>query len=1067
MMRVDKLILRAYGRCRDIAVDLGEGVTVVIGANEAGKSTSLDALNDFLWGIPRNSVRASELARSQLCIEARLTVDGEPVTLTRKSTGLFADDLVTEFVPPWNPHDQLSAQWWRTRLGFNHADLRRGGHEVFSGSGDLADIIFSAREGRSAREVLHEITEQAESIFKPDGRARKAQLRVALEEYKSAVADRDRRLTRANTVVEQRRVVEELKKKWFQLRDAATATSQAVNRAEEGNRVVGAVLALAQANRELEPIDAEGDRLSEAELIDYEQASEDQRKASARITALSNDIDVKSHAVEELAVDDGLLLDAATFNRLQPYVKSRIEELRRADEEFGAEVAQVSAELVTLLAGIDVEVDDDLDTAIKRAKISDDDAATLDELAERLECLERKRQDSRDERDRALTGLVGKGITIDIATCRAPDASVIGDLRAALITACQNEQRAETRCEEAATALQTVQSSSSAPLDEVALHHDAVVEARRRRDERWHSIRRSWVSGELPSDGERIGLAAEFDTESATSDRIADDEATERARLAALHVRNAVHVEEVQTAQRKLREATSTVVAEVENRRRAQRAWESAWTDLGIASAPDVDNSSAVVELLTAAHVGHAQERLVDEQIGEKSILWCNAAERAGLPAGTAKSPATAAWRKRVETLDQITSVDAKRAQFGKREKAARDNWEIFRAEAEDLLRRHHVIEECQQVTPALVEQGFAKLGRQLDNATSADAQRTAHLAQIEEKSAERDLVVGDHESATAALQRLADAHASVSDDDLVVLAERARLAAEPLARQRAKTEAVKTGLSSGSDLHDVVQRLAGHDEVTVIDAVREATQRDVEARHAAEEALSAYTSAADRLRELEKAAGAADAQAAVAACQANVAQLVESWAILALQRKLLEDTLGAIAAGDTRPLLDHAGQLLDALTEGRWVALRAEENGASRKLQVIRADNTPCDTSQLSEGTADQVFFALRLAAVAELHHEREQSGAMRLPLVLDDVLMAFDESRVHSALKILLSLAPGLQIVVFTHHQHVADAAAALDRVTVSRLPDPAPITDAVNSELLRAQPRQVQSVMNPITV
>ena len=135
-------------------------------------------------------------------------------------------------------------------------------------------------------------------------------------------------------------------------------------------------------------------------------------------------------------------------------------------------------------------------------------------------------------------------------------------------------------------------------------------------------------------------------------------------------------------------------------------------------------------------------------------------------------------------------------------------------------------------------------------------------------------------------------------------------------------------------------------------------------------------------------------------------------------------------------------------------MALRAEDDGTARKLRAIRADNTPCDTSQLSEGTADQVFFALRLAAVAELHNERAEAGEVALPLVLDDVLMAFDEARVRSALQILVSLAPGLQIIVFTHHQHVADTAAEIGGITVSRLPEATAISDPLDGELIRAQ-------------
>ena len=74
-------------------------------------------------------------------------------------------------------------------------------------------------------------------------------------------------------------------------------------------------------------------------------------------------------------------------------------------------------------------------------------------------------------------------------------------------------------------------------------------------------------------------------------------------------------------------------------------------------------------------------------------------------------------------------------------------------------------------------------------------------------------------------------------------------------------------------------------------------------------------------------------------------------------------------------------------------------------------------------------------------------------LPLVLDDVLMSFDDVRASDALGVLHDLAPGLQVIVFTHHMHVADAAVATTGVTVARLPGPTPISGAIDGDHVRA--------------
>lgn len=1049
-MRITRLTLAAYGRCRDVTVDIGDGVTVVLGANEAGKSTSLDALSDFLWGIPARTARAAECPRAQLRIDAVLAGDGEPYTMVRKANGLFDGDLVTPLQAPWNPENRLSAQWWRTRLGFNHEDLRRGGDAVFAGSGDLADIIFAAREGRSAREVLDDITDQADKLFKSDGRSKKVHLRVAAGAYKRAVTDRDGLLTRADGVVEQRRVVQELQDKHRRLRDEVTATALEVKVAEENLRVIGNVLAFGQATRELELIDDEGDRLTPSELVDYDRAGDERRRAQQRATKLDDDIASITAAVEALSIDDGLLDDRETFTRLNSEVKVRIEGLRRAGEEFAPAVADAATKLRGLLRSIGIDEVDDIDSAVAEARVREDHAATLDALADEIDALEDKRREARDRHDTAVAALLSKGVTVDVAASEPPAEEALAKRRAELVGARDAERTARTLHAEAAETVRNMQSDTAAAHSGAALTHDAVVDARRSRDDQWHTIRRSWVTGELPGADERVDLAAELDARVVSADRCSDDEAIERSRIAALDARAEMQVEGLEAARQKELEAASTLAVAAEDTGRATDEWAQLWAGLGITSVPDVDSSGTVAELLTTAHVAHARVRSLTEQLSDLDVSWCAAAELAGLPVTTT----TAAWHRRSQVLEEILAVDEQRAKSLQGEQQARGAWETFLAEAVELLRRHRVLDDDQQLTPTLIEQGFTRLGRELESATTAQGKRSTYLEQLEGLRTERAEVLQAQQAASAELQRLIDIHGLATEQDLGVLVDRALRAAEPLERRDESAKAIKNGLDSGSDFHHVVDRLAGRDEVTIGQELADARLRAEEAGRAADDMLSRCTSARDELRNLEAAAGAAAAEAEVADRQAEVADLAERWAILALQRKLLETILDGLGAGDTRPLLDHAGRLLERLTGGRWVALRAEDDGAVRTLRVIRSDNTPCDTAALSEGTADQVFFALRLAAVAELHRERTDAGEEALPLVLDDVLMAFDEDRVRGALQILTTLAPGLQIIVLTHHQHVAEAAADVGGITVSELPAPASISDSLDGELIRAR-------------
>jgi exonuclease SbcC len=73
-----------------------------------------------------------------------------------------------------------------------------------------------------------------------------------------------------------------------------------------------------------------------------------------------------------------------------------------------------------------------------------------------------------------------------------------------------------------------------------------------------------------------------------------------------------------------------------------------------------------------------------------------------------------------------------------------------------------------------------------------------------------------------------------------------------------------------------------------------------------------------------------------------------------------------------------------------------------------------------MSDGTRDQLFFALRLAYI-EKHCE--EFGAC--PVILDDVLMAFDDARATAALRVLAELSKKTQILIFTHHAHHVELA------------------------------------------
>ena len=71
----------------------------------------------------------------------------------------------------------------------------------------------------------------------------------------------------------------------------------------------------------------------------------------------------------------------------------------------------------------------------------------------------------------------------------------------------------------------------------------------------------------------------------------------------------------------------------------------------------------------------------------------------------------------------------------------------------------------------------------------------------------------------------------------------------------------------------------------------------------------------------------------------------------------------------------------------------------------------SPHEAEQLSQGTADQLYLAVRLA-ICEMVLPSDKA----VPILLDDALVNFDDQRMAAALDYLLEVSAHHQILLFT---------------------------------------------------
>ncbi len=100
-MRICRLDLLRYGRFTDAVLELPAhkpDIHIVFGLNEAGKSTALSALEDFLFGIPHNSPLNFLHDYGSMRLGAVLQKDGEKLEARRRK-GIKDTLLTPEEVP--------------------------------------------------------------------------------------------------------------------------------------------------------------------------------------------------------------------------------------------------------------------------------------------------------------------------------------------------------------------------------------------------------------------------------------------------------------------------------------------------------------------------------------------------------------------------------------------------------------------------------------------------------------------------------------------------------------------------------------------------------------------------------------------------------------------------------------------------------------------------------------------------------------------------------------------------------------------------------------------------------
>jgi uncharacterized protein YhaN len=324
-------------------------------------------------------------------------------------------------------------------------------------------------------------------------------------------------------------------------------------------------------------------------------------------------------------------------------------------------------------------------------------------------------------------------------------------------------------------------------------------------------------------------------------------------------------------------------------------------------------------------------------------------------------------------------------------------------------------------------EQNAADIAAQLNRELTEAREARASLRKLEAQEKETREEIEDAEVAIrAAHEQIVGLHEQASvktDEELEAAWERSRtMRALNEHLQTVERELTRNG--DGLSLRELEMEAVELDSDTIGQEL-ERISMDLEEMQASRDKLR------DRRQVVQNEISAKDGSDAAAEASeeaeqhlADMTSGIEQYLRLQIASLILEQRIEEYRKKNQAPVLARAGELFARLTLGSFVNLRDELNERGIPILLgVRQNEMEITIDQMSDGTRDQLYLALRLATL-EQHTQKGEP----MPFVVDDILIGFDDNRTAVCLEVLADIAAATQVLVFTHHQRVVELAEAL---------------------------------------
>ena len=350
-MRVRRLNLIRYGRFTDAEIDLPDGgpdLHIIVGPNEAGKSTARAALSDLLFGIPSRSALNFLHDYGNMRIGAVLESNGERIDFRRRKgnrdTLLNSDDTrMTAGEQALLPFlGGIDRGFFERMFSLDHERLRRGGRELLDGkSGDAGQQLFSAGSGiQDLRTRLSDLDDQANQLW-TKRRAGHRTYYIAADKLKEAEDERRDCTVSADNWRRLRQAYEDAKRVHGRLQGEIQEAEIELRKISRIRRVAPHVSLKSRRDAEInalgEVADIPGDSVTRLQNAEQERLRGQLRSDECR-TALDEAREKRS----AIKWDDSLLLhesDIEALHQLRIQVNKELADLPRLKAKLESEEA--------------------------------------------------------------------------------------------------------------------------------------------------------------------------------------------------------------------------------------------------------------------------------------------------------------------------------------------------------------------------------------------------------------------------------------------------------------------------------------------------------------------------------------------------------------------------------------------------------------------------------------------------------------------------------------------------------------------------------------------------------